>query len=111
MIVLRVENDKGIGPYAVGASNPYDSLDDRHPVPGSEGLDPWMFSVNTRFGFSSKQELRAWFGWEDVPSLVAAGCVLAVYEVQNNRIRIGRSQLVFDCSCARLLRRESLAPL
>ena len=108
MLVYRMENRNGRGPYR-SLSEParwlrdehgislYD--DDLHPVPPDDGVPfpPWEGS----FGFASREALDRWFPKEARQLLREKGQHVTVYEVPENMVEQGRNQLVFHRDSAR----------
>jgi len=111
MIVARVEHETGMGPYVSYAADAWHSARFRHPEPEEECLDPHRYGPATRFGFRDRKQLRIWFWWDEVEKLIQYGCVLSWYEVPDTHVQVSRRQLLFDITQARLVHRESLAPL
>lgn len=115
MIIYRVEDETGNGPYATGGPHQvphmgWEHTNDRnHPSPQEDmGVD----SVGTRVfrpwvhfcGGHSLQQLATWFeGW--VEKLKEHGHTVAVYEVSEEFVIHGKYQIAFERNAARLVHR------
>lgn len=129
MIVYRLQNDAGLGPYTIrrGSTYPVPSYlqieqdwlsnprkrdeEDPHPSPTEDGLAlneglAWSALRNDEFcGFESMASLRAWFLREpqDPEALDNLGLRVTVWKVHGRYVRKGRKQLVFKREKAELL--------
>jgi hypothetical protein len=92
MIVYRVENRDGEGPYRAFLPNEmYDW--NHHPSPREDGIE---FQEYHYFGFCSKEQLYKWFRYPWVNrTLNREGYRLVTYQVSKNYIILGENQLVF----------------
>lgn len=110
MLVYRVENEKGTGPYIGGAleilwvmrehhSTFYDDPeDDPHPGPSEDGI-PWMMA-DEYSAVQSPEAAQAWFeGYGEV--LDEAGFEMTVWDAQD--VRCGGKQVVFRKDTARMV--------
>ena len=125
MHVYRIEWPDGTGFYR---SNYFDhglidhtNEDWTHPTPFNDSA--WCASYNTlvykrphldwadlRFAFESLRSLRRWFYNDQwIVNISEAGGVLCTYEVDPNTTVVGRTQLAFDYSTAKLITKEPLA--
>lgn len=110
MLVYRVENENGNGPYVGGAHdllwlmredhNTFydDPADDPHPGPRDDGID-WM-AADEYSALASPEAAQTWFeGYGEV--LHGAGFELTVWEAQD--VRHGSKQVVFRKDSARMV--------
>lgn len=104
MLVLRVENENGDGPYWLGPGYEYihGSMDgtidyDRHPPPFADGIRKIGKCI---FGFSSLSDLKAWFNARECIRLKDHAYRVSVFEVPREAVRPGQSQVVFKRGCA-----------
>lgn len=97
MLVYRVENKHGEGPYVSGAALLLNShnCSDSHPVIYRDGVD--MYGRDVRCGCVSLEALENWFG-EYLPLLRNMGYSVVEYSVLNSKVRVGNSgvQCAFD---------------
>ena len=110
MLVYRLENKLGKGPYNGGViwdqggpkpsylSNLYNrhsGAADPHPTPGQDGLG--YIDDREFFGFDTAAAVCAWFFREpeDAELLTARGLFVTVWEVPVDFVRYGRKQIVF----------------
>lgn len=121
MIVYRVENDNGRGPYRPGWNQDNIDLsidqsilateignahndDNLRPAPWIDGIKNWDFDdlYEPRFGFMSIGELIQWFdGWLDFLELY--GYSFRAFEIEDQYVIVGKRQVVFDYVHAKLL--------
>lgn len=98
MIVYRVENAVGVGPYASGDACDiwdYAYIDsDRHPGPG--GRDLFEFPLTAVFGFTSKAQLRKWFHASERRAAEKLGLLVYVYKCDKRDVFRGRQQCAFS---------------
>jgi hypothetical protein len=108
--ILRVEDAKGLGPYNYNRH----TIEMRRahngnwktPSPYDDGLGNRMTGC-MYFGFESEQAFRSWFGgWE--AELDAAGYFLTEWEVEEEYVRRGGKQLVFERGRATKVRERKL---
>lgn len=110
MIVYRIENEKGIGPYQGQENGPLSKLyyahhDQDHPVASVDFPCKFSFFYNCGdfvFGFQSLQSCAKWFvGF--VVFMRNYGFKLAKYEIDPSKIIIGQSgkQIIFKKSDAK----------
>jgi hypothetical protein len=107
MLVYRVENSEGGGPYTfysfdkadkavVAVSNALKEAHNEshhHPPPHSDGIS--FVRHYERCGFVSIEDLVQWFdGW--LQKLHDVGFRMAIYDVPTDRVRAGEKQVVFD---------------
>lgn len=106
--VFRIEDAEGVGPYQ---GNPPGSLplidehvDDPHkPAPYDDGLGDYPPGKwrDVRFGFTSLEQMQAWFATEEERrELANAGYRVAVYEAHPDRHMLGGHQCIFDLTRA-----------
>lgn len=96
--IWRVETmNGGRGPYCSGT----DSLEGmftahlelEHATPLHDGI--YTMQETDYCGFVSREQLDKWFtGWEQ--QLADAGFAVAVYDVPLDKIKFGRTQVVFE---------------
>lgn len=107
MVVYRVENKAGVGPFthgigfrAKGVMFPGVASDC-----GRRSIDP-----NYLCGCSSMEELEKWFG--DIPvHLEQKGFTINSYEVEDIHVLRGQHQVAFDSTKAKLLSNHSVLEL
>lgn len=110
MIVYRVENWKGEGPYRAGyRTTSLDYLNYRestyfHPLPYEDGIE---HSNDHFFGFANFVAFYAWFG-HTLRELSMNGCFLCEYEVDDRYVIKGKRQLAFRKDRAKLINRETI---
>lgn len=98
MIIFRVENDDGIGPYH---GNMGDWCDGSHnqmtgrPMPYEDNLDMNGLGWNHRFGFDSMTKLLEWFSPIELRRLYTLGWRVVTFHVPDDQVRIGCKQVVF----------------
>ena len=104
MLVYRIENKRGQGPYC--SNHKYqDWLCDRHsdiekhPSPVEDGIYEWTKSH--KCGFSSLKKLKAWFNTEELKALYAAKFDIVRYEVDKKDVLVGQKQVMFNRRKAR----------
>lgn len=97
MLVYRVENERGIGPYlsfdpALEEMRLEHAMsgDDPRPTPDWDGIDD--MDADESSGFQTAQRAENWFGGYGAV-LDEAGYELTVWEAQD--VREGRTQVVF----------------
>lgn len=122
MIVFRVEDSEGGGPYN-GAKAPYwadreraginiSSTTSNHPLPGDD-ISGWSdLSIDTRskylFGFASLAELESWFNEKARAYYRDLGFKVAKYEVGPRSLKRGGHQVAFNKDRAKLIERTEL---
>ena len=107
MLVYRVENGKGEGPYRHGYPEKLgihydwrhkaDAL--RYPHPYNDGIHLPALTVNHSFGFKSVGDLHNWFA-DAFQALDRYGFRVCTYEVPESDVLMGIKQLAFDSSRA-----------
>jgi hypothetical protein len=113
MIVWRVQNSNGEGPYNAGL-NISDELNaahrnEEHPIPMNDGI-PCMFYGEIYSdcgtpkyycsGFRTKKELKVWFdGW--LEKLQNRGFSITKLKVPKKSVHLGKKQLTFLSSDAK----------
>lgn len=111
MMIYRVEDHEGYGPYCTPNYNDDDYRNivavsmtsasfERHPVPTEDGIDKEAFTDEHYFGFESIESLSSWF-----PGLVQnvgklTSWRISTYEVDPAYVLVGYSQVVFKRSMA-----------
>lgn len=110
MKVYRVQTPAGEGPYASGIAwellQPHQCCDN-HPAPRNDGLSD--FTGQHRFGFRSLEQLHAWFSPMERDALRAMGFSMAIYEVEECRVKFGGKQIAFEYSSARIVHVTALS--
>jgi hypothetical protein len=97
MIVYRVENKNGVGPYD-GTSDgslwqTRDHVEPSHPGPKDDGID---FERGEDYcGFASFEQLRDWFESEELVMLRKLGFRVRRISVPRSRVKFGKKQVVF----------------
>ncbi len=106
MIVFRVENKDGRGPYSVHGTTGQPFAVDNRPMPDEDGLLP-MATPNEwqrRYGFASITAYLDWFESDDVRDRMhERGFHIVKYEVPEDSILIGGCQLLFDKTQAMMI--------
>lgn len=108
MKVWRVENFQGSGPYQGTSMGSWADSSEKHnnnaicPEPRSDaGLaDAWMnMDYSERdaylFGFSSLEQLQAWFSETELAKLKSMGYYVTCFEIPEPYIIVGSLQLIF----------------
>lgn len=96
MLVYRVVDKDGEGPYSgdlfdyLGIDKSYTT---KHSSPEDDGIEDGMHWFEYS-GFENLEHLVNWFH-EYLPEMSAEGCTVRIYEVEDENIRKGHSQLVF----------------
>lgn len=112
MIVYRVENSEGLGPYRGHGWHPTRHMDKvTHPNPNwDEGMvEEWHRRVGNHydsqyvFGFESMDQLNAWFNDQEMSDLMVFGYSIVAFEVADSDVIIGRKQLAFVRATAKIL--------
>ncbi len=120
MLVYRIETEDGDGPYGGaepkwGLNKPY--CGDRHPTPEDDSKlrDAWIkivrdgFSSDWRFGFTSVDQMRAWFYEDDwLVAMHDIGLGLVVYGCSTDEVRLGHTQAVFERGRCDVVERHAL---
>lgn len=108
MIVYRVENENGRGPYSTSHDFRHDLIDAhnysrRHPTPNFPSLDAetiWLC------GFASQESLNEWFnGW--LEKLTSVGFRVVRYDVPDEFVKNSDIQLIFQKDKAELVKEET----
>jgi hypothetical protein len=111
MLVYRVENADGEGPYAgfktTDLSRHYNT--DTHPGPYYDNI-PSVHSYH-RFGFSSAEKFVSWFNEDERASLAGDGYRMSIYDVDPAHVIHGRKQVVFEAAEATLFETLDLITL
>lgn len=116
MIVYRVENEAGLGPYQDSADllprmmDAHDgNLRKNHPLPEEDirlkslvtRLEDW--TATHVCGFSSMKQVEAWFTEQDLTAMAKHGQVLKTFKVPKSAVIVGTTQA--------LIEKESLSKL
>lgn len=98
MLVYRVENAGGEGPYVSGAANVLREHNycANHPIIYEDNIDLYR-GVDPRCGCVSLEALKKWFG-EYLQTLLNLGYYIVEYSVLDSRVIVGKSgiQCGFD---------------
>lgn len=128
MIVLRIENEFGAGCYInhgsdKGARAAHNfggcPMDDQfHPCPDEDfklsaqwddivrGSHPHISGVQNRFGFASVEQFHRWFYTPEARAILSREhFAVSVYDVPEQYVAIGGSQVVYDRRFVNLLGR------
>ena len=107
MLIYRIENKRGQGPYCSKhkdqalrnwlCSRHFDA--EKHPAPDDDGIDDWTRSH--KCGFSSLKKLKAWFNTEELNVLYEAKFDIVKYEVDKKDVLVGKKQVMFNRRKAR----------
>lgn len=115
MLVYRIENGLGEGPYCSNSkislklSNYHIGLD-RAPSPESDGIkgfNPFngpVIDTDYIFGFESIESLKSWFIKPERYGLAGEGYVCTLYEVDEKNVIFGKKQLVYNKTCASVIK-------
>lgn len=112
MKVYRWENENGRGPYIGGNLRLGNILRRRHndrkyyPNPSHDGLG-YIYPAEV-CGFRSLRQMHKWFSPDDIRLLMRYGYKLVVYDVDEENIRFGRKQIVFNKEEAKPVREVKL---
>lgn len=102
MIVYRYENAMRIGPYAgSGLFSNHNSDWGRWPPPSEDGITPISFDHELHCGFTSIEQLKAWFDLKDRKILKDQGYKLVSLEV--DEVNVGKHQCVFKRKDAKII--------
>jgi hypothetical protein len=97
MIVYRVENKNGVGPYdGTGIWSLWqtrDHVEPSHPGPKDDGID--FKSGEYICGFASYRKLRDWFEAEELVALRKLGFRVRRIRVPRSKVKFGKKQVVF----------------
>ena len=108
MMVWRVQTEDGRGPYQSSVYGKWRTPPSHHgcPMPQMDGMDGW--TREHIFGFASREQLLEWFPLDGHCSMGEAGLYEAIYEVPEEHVVRGRTQLCFRALAARLVRQERM---
>lgn len=102
MLVYRVENARGYGPWNSTVRQSYvdgllKAMERKsacgHPTPIEDGLS---INLRWRYGCKSLDQLHDWFPEPYRQRLFDAGFTVKVYAVPSSRVKMGRSQVAFN---------------
>ena len=103
MLIWRVENSEGIGPYWGNFAPQYQKVylydKVKHPRPKHSGRD-------IHYGFTSFEQLKAWFeetGFTVLEDLKAAGYNVVQYEIDEQYVNTEEKHISFYHEKAKLL--------
>lgn len=109
MIVWRVENKEGFGPYQALDDYGWDHQNQDHQPRPWDDLDFDGHEIRDyRFGFSSQEQMQAWFGDKDRAFLASHGFELVLYDVPPDAILTGEKQVAFKRDQSTLIERRTL---
>lgn len=103
MIVYRIQNELGQGPYSVSWGE-YVCEGTRHPSPYEDSgmMDAWRYAnfglgaSNYHFGFTCESQLRTWFYRDEwLHMMKERGLKLTIWEVAVTDTIVGHTQLAF----------------
>ncbi len=111
MIIYRVEDEKGGGPYN-GERGSMDLLwsirSSRTYQPGPlDDIPDFKHNRNYRFGFSSMKQLEGWFDPRFFGALAGHGFYIALYDVPESGAKCGGHQCAFNSTLAKLIERRA----
>jgi hypothetical protein len=98
LLIYRVEHQEyGHGPYSNHGYDFWHRRDarHRHPVPADDFDSDLRSDVYWKFGFSSPEQLTAWFTPAELRLLRRHGFIGRVYDVPDTDVIVGRSQVAF----------------
>jgi hypothetical protein len=111
MLVYRVEDDEGGGPYR--GDNHVDGMgskhtDSDHPAPCDDGL-PFLPPDYMNCGFASLSQFKAWFDQDDRWDLKVNGFRLRIFKA--DVVDHGEKQVMFHRGRARLVETRDVVSL
>ncbi len=110
MIVWRIENEQGQGPYH-GVPSLYRAFNceanSMHPSPGTDGIKNYRDDEHV-CGFISIGKMHDWFDRDYKKWLRKNEYLLAQYKAKPYNVKIGRKQCVFDKVRATLIERQRI---
>ena len=100
MIVYRVENERGCGPYGYGGwqDEPHNHMNGRPAPQNCEVMSSeWAKHSNGQyyFGFESLVHLYAWFTPTEIRALSSLGFAIVTIEVDRADVVFGSNQVAF----------------
>jgi len=106
--VYRIENESQGGPYHQGRIQDLPVCDTVHPIPENDSqlMEAtsdlrWSFSENI-FGFVSEEQFKFWFyNDEYIDLLIEDGFRMTIYEVPDEYVYIGSTQVIFNSNHAK----------
>lgn len=122
MLIYRIENSKGIGPYSsgiIGIACSIDMFSGIHcPGPFTDGID---FSDNNYpsqdyyYGFQSMWHLRRWFNKQSREEIVEESLTedyyCSTYRIDPSLVKQGKKQVAFIRCKAKLVRKQLLSEI
>ncbi len=107
MLVYRIENEVGNGPYrrTVEGLRPCNvcilqTEKHNHPLPFTDGIE---LEQSDFCGFQSLESLYTWFDGY-IEKLQQDGFYIAIYKLKKKFVKIGKTQIGFRRDCARLVK-------
>ena len=117
MLIYRIENSKGIGPYHSKIIYSIESRDmfcwERCPGP----IEDTIYEANEEFyyGFKSMWQLRRWFNKQVRKEIVkhsyTTDFYYSIYKVDPSHVKIGKKQVAFIKNKAKLINRQLLSEI
>lgn len=115
MVVYRIEDDRGIGIYRSEISPALiESYGKNKPTPWEDkGLlesanikadDMYDVIEDYSFGFSSKEQMKNWFGILTIQRFIALGFNVNVYMVDDTKSHSSKHQAMFNKQHAQFLK-------
>lgn len=104
MQVIRITDKRGAGLYTSGAATKAGlraGPSSFRPMPHEDGLP--SVEDHHRFGFRDEAQLRRWFVGERDELLAANNIQVRVYEVPDQHVKCGYSQLMYHSKRAKLV--------
>lgn len=101
MLVYRVENKKGIGPYRMAITAEFlhhHNDSNNHPTPSLYIYGPDLF-----FGFKSLSQTFNWFDYDDCQMLESNGFFLTTWRVHEDAVFYDDCQITFVRKQAKLI--------
>lgn len=106
MLIYRVENSKGKGPFSAFGWRANDRhIGIKYPEPSEEKL---AISQHDYLGCATLRLIRHWFVKKERIALSKQGFSLTIYKCHKKRVKIGKYQLVFPKGKAILIERKNL---
>lgn len=113
MIVYRVEDGAGGGPYRGGRWEDLlgvliSGSSSAHPMPTEDGI-PIIGTKGWHCAFASIPQAKAWFDASECELMAERGFQLSVYDAP--KVEVGRHQVMFDPEPARFIEARDLAAI
>lgn len=98
--VWRIEDNSGRGCYTIGTSwtlHNHSRNFNKTPVPHKDGIDYDVLNCSdNNCGFNSINQLYSWFLPDELKKLNDRGFICSVYVVPEDKLWVGKKQVVFS---------------